>query len=82
MAVLAKTGDLQQEPSMMGTSADHSLRGEISPWKLRRDALRSLPAAARLIWNASPKLVSCALALRVVNAVVPCRDSLGGQIGH
>jgi ATP-binding cassette, subfamily B, bacterial len=44
---------------------------EWASWRDRLAALRSMPGAGRLIWDASPKLVSCDLALRVVSAIVP-----------
>jgi ATP-binding cassette subfamily B protein len=47
------------------------IRKEWNNWGERFAALRSMPAAGRLIWEASPKLVSSDLVLRVVSAVVP-----------
>jgi ATP-binding cassette subfamily B protein len=46
-------------------------RAEWANWRQRFATLRSMPSAGKLIWDASPKLVSFDLILRVVSAVVP-----------
>jgi len=47
------------------------IRTEWANWRHRLAAFGSLPAAVRLIWDASPRLVCSDLILRVVSAVVP-----------
>ena len=47
------------------------VRAEWENWRHRLAALRSIPSAGRLIWDASPRLVSSDLVLRIVSAVVP-----------
>ena len=48
-----------------------NLREELSSWQRRLRALRSLPAAGKLIWNASPRFVFYDLVLRAVIATIP-----------
>jgi len=47
------------------------IRAEWEDWRRRLAAFRSMPAAGKLIWSASPRLVSSDLVLRVVSAVIP-----------
>ncbi len=63
----------EKQPWTMSQSAGFGtqIRAELASWRDRASALRSMPAAARLIWDASPKLVSYDLALRVISAIVP-----------
>jgi ATP-binding cassette subfamily B protein len=52
-------------------TAGAEVEKEMSAWKHRLESLQSLPAAAKLIWDASPRLVSADLVLRVLSAVAP-----------
>ena len=55
---------------MTGTVSTQ-IRQEWDSWRNRIATLRSMPAAAALIWDASPRLVSSDLALRIFSAVIP-----------
>jgi ATP-binding cassette subfamily B protein len=48
-----------------------NIRQEWDAWRNRVASLRSMPDAGRLIWDASPRLVSTDLFLRVISAILP-----------
>jgi len=67
------------------------IRQEWDSWCSRIASLRSMPAAAGLIWDASPRLVSSDLALRIFSAVMPVAalwvakliiDRVAAAMGH
>jgi ATP-binding cassette, subfamily B, bacterial len=67
------------------------IRQEWGSWHNRIVSLRSMPAAAGLIWDASPRLVGSDLALRIFSAVMPVAalwvakliiDRVAAAVGH